>query len=132
MTNKGTNFFDPGGTMTTLEVYDRPLCCSSGVCGPNVDPVLPRFAADLEWLKAQGVAVERYNLAQQPAAFVRHEDVKAALQAEGVGCLPLFRVGGEIVSRGDYPSRAVMARWCRVGTISLAVSEASCCGPDCC
>ncbi len=41
--------------MTTLQVFDRPMCCSTGVCGPSVDPVLPRFAADLDWLKGQGV-----------------------------------------------------------------------------
>ena len=52
--------------MTKLEVFDPPMCCSSGVCGPKVDPVLPRFAADLEWMKSQGVAVSRYNLAQLP------------------------------------------------------------------
>jgi hypothetical protein len=76
------------------------MCCSTGVCGPNVDPVLPRFAADLEWLLGQGVTVERYNLAQQPTAFAKHEDVMAALQSENAACLPLFRVNGKIVSRG--------------------------------
>ena len=42
--------------MTKLAVYDPPMCCSTGVCGPAVDPVLPRVAADLDWLKRQGVA----------------------------------------------------------------------------
>lgn len=26
-----------------IEVFDPPMCCSSGVCGPAVDPVFPRF-----------------------------------------------------------------------------------------
>lgn len=43
-----------------LEVFDPPMCCSTGVCGTDIDPALPRFAADLEWLKTQGVKVERY------------------------------------------------------------------------
>jgi SAM-dependent methyltransferase len=60
-------------TMKAIEVYDKPMCCSTGVCGPKVDPVLPRFAADLEWLKSQGHRVERFNLAQQPEAFVRNK-----------------------------------------------------------
>ena len=55
--------------MTTIRVFDPAMCCSSGVCGPSVDPQLARFSADLDWLKAQGVSVERFNLAQQPAAF---------------------------------------------------------------
>ncbi len=42
-------------TVTTITVYDPPMCCSTGVCGPEVDPNLAQFASDLEWLKAQGV-----------------------------------------------------------------------------
>ena len=62
--------------MASIKIYDKPMCCSTGVCGPQVDPVLPRFAADLDWLMTQGHQVERYNLAQQPAAFVENEMVK--------------------------------------------------------
>jgi len=116
-------------------VFDKPMCCSTGICGPKVDPVLPKFAADLAWLADQGVTVERYNLAQQPQAFVAHEDVKQAIQDEHA--LPLFRVNGEIVSRGKYPSRSVLAEWCGVSLLTtLAITEpaasGSCCGSaDC-
>lgn len=92
-----------------LEVFDPPMCCSTGVCGTNIDPVLPRFAADLEWLKTQGVQVERYNLSQQPGAFVGNETVKAALHAEGSGCLPLILVDGRMVSRAAYPDRIALS-----------------------
>jgi hypothetical protein len=47
------------------------MCCSTGVCGPGVDPQLARFAADVAWLQGQGVTVERFNLAQQPAPSPR-------------------------------------------------------------
>jgi hypothetical protein len=110
------------------------MCCSSGVCGPSVDPKLPRFASDLEWLKAQGVSVERYNLAQEPAAFVSHQDVRDTLQAEQTACLPIIRVNGVIVSRGSYPTRAELARWAGVTlTSSLSLVE-GCCGgrTNCC
>jgi SAM-dependent methyltransferase len=123
-------------TMTTLQVFDRPMCCSTGVCGPAVDPVLPTFAADLAWLKDRGVSVERYNLAQQPEAFVAHADIRAALGDEHA--LPLVRVNGEIVSRGVYPSRQMLAAWSGVSVVSsLPVSDAAaggaCCGPaGCC
>ena len=40
-----------GTTMSKVQVFDPPMCCSTGVCGPEVDPALVRFAADLEWLK---------------------------------------------------------------------------------
>ena len=119
-------------TIPKMEVFDPPMCCSTGVCGPAVDPVLPRFAADLEWLKAHGVPVDRFNLAQQPDAFAKNEIVKGALvegenktvlltnfdpeksafgeaPAESNNCLPLILVSGRIVSRGVYPSREKLA-----------------------
>ncbi len=102
--------------MTKLAVYDPPMCCSTGVCGPAVDPVLPRLAADLDWLKRQGVQVERYNLAQQPQAFATNPPVTAALREHGNGCLPLILVDGRIVSRGTYPERAELARLAGIET----------------
>jgi Arsenical resistance operon protein ArsD len=45
--------------MTKLQVYDPAMCCSTGVRGPQVDPVLPRFSEDVHCLANQGVAVER-------------------------------------------------------------------------
>lgn len=95
--------------MKKLEVFDPPMCCSTGVCGPDIDPVLPRFAADLEWLKTQGIRVERYNLAQEPGVFVGNESVNAALNQEGNGCLPLILVDGQIISRAVYPDRVALA-----------------------
>lgn len=91
--------------MKKLQVFDPPMCCSTGICGPNPDPVLPRFAADLHWLASQGVVVERYNLAQEPQAFATSEIVKASLVQYGNDCLPLIVVNGSIMSRGSYPTR---------------------------
>lgn len=122
--------------MTLLQVFDKPMCCSTGICGPKVDPVLPTFASDLAWLKDQGVAVERFNLAQQPQAFVSHADVKDAIRENHEVVLPLVRVNGEIVSKGVYPTRSQLASWCGVSLARpLTVTEpaaAACCGPKSC
>ena len=96
--------------MATVEVFDPPLCCSSGVCGPDVDPALVRFATDLSWLGAQGVSVVRHNLAQEPQAFVSNAIVKDALDRDGDRCLPLVLVDGAIVARERYPLRDELAR----------------------
>lgn len=92
--------------MAKVEVFDKPMCCSTGICGPEVDPVLPRFAADLDWISSQGHDVERSNLAQQPAAFAASNIVREILDKEGVDCLPVIVVDGRIVSQSCYPSRA--------------------------
>jgi AhpD family alkylhydroperoxidase len=93
-----------------IQVFDPPMCCSTGVCGPSVDPALVRFAADLDWLKANGIAAERFNLAQQPGTFVESEVVRTALEEEGNDCLPLIVVEGQIVSRAIYPDRDTLAK----------------------
>ena len=117
--------------MTVLRVFDPPMCCSSGVCGPSVDPDLARFSADLDWLVRQGVEVERYNLAQQPAAFVATAAVKEALTARGNDCLPLVLVGDRIATEGIYPSRDTLAALAGVVVRKLAVAPGGggCCAP---
>jgi arsenite methyltransferase len=96
--------------MKTIEVFDPPMCCSTGVCGPVIDPVLPRFVADLHWLANQGVRVSRHNLSQEPQAFAANELVKAALATGGNNCLPLILVNGQVVSKGIYPDRRRLAQ----------------------
>jgi len=94
--------------MKTVQIYDKPMCCSTGICGPDVDPILPQFAADLDWLKGQGHHVERYNLAQQPQAFIANKSIHELLGAEGTDSLPVIVVDGEIVCRTQYPSRETL------------------------
>ena len=79
-----------------IQVFDPPLCCATGVCGPSVDPELARFAADLDWLGRQGVAVERYDLAQDAAVFANNPIVSEALERQGNDCLPLTLVDGVV------------------------------------
>ncbi|MDZ4819887.1 MAG: arsenite efflux transporter metallochaperone ArsD [Planctomycetota bacterium] len=120
-----------------VQVFDKPMCCSTGVCGPQVDPVLPRFAADLEWLKTQGHPVERFNLAQQPAAFIENPEVHQLLATQGTDCLPLIMVDGHIVSQRAYPSRDLLTRWVEAAGASkplpVVKEGGGCCGPaGCC
>jgi hypothetical protein len=117
---------------TTLRVFDPALCCSTGVCGPAVDPELARFAADLHWLESQGVAVERYNLSSEPGAFAQNAAVKAALE-RGTDVLPLILVGDRVAAEGAYPSRETLAALAGVvvkpAAPEAAKSSTGCCGP---
>lgn len=116
--------------MITVHVFDPAMCCSTGICGPSVDPKLVRFAADLDWLKSQGVSVERFNLSQQPGAFAEDAAVKDALETKGEAGLPLVKVNGEVRSSGTYPSRAELAAWAGIAAPKrLEVVSAACCGP---
>lgn len=109
--------------MSTVLVFDPAMCCSTGVCGPSVDPELARFAADLEWLASQGVTVARFNLAQQPSVFAADASVKHALEALGESALPLVKIDQTVKSTGVYPSREALAAW-----LGLSAAKKSCCG----
>lgn len=121
--------------MTAVRVFDPAMCCSTGICGPSVDPQLVRFSADLDWLRSQGASVERFNLSQQPAAFAEDAAVKIALETRGVAGLPLVKVNGEVKSSGTYPSREELAAW--AGIVAPASQQPSanekaggCCAPS--
>jgi hypothetical protein len=96
--------------MTRIDVFDPPLCCSSGVCGPSVDPLVAAFAADVQWLGQQGVEVVRHNLAQVPQDFVSTGIVHDLLSLEGEACLPIVLVNGDVLQRGAYPRRDALAQ----------------------
>ena len=124
--------------MSKVQIYDKAMCCSTGICGPQVDPVLPRFAGDLEWLAQQGNAVERFNLAQNPAEYAANPIVQKLLTSEGIECLPLILVDNRVMSRSEYPSRENLALWTGTSvkiTSALPVvsGQGDCCGDsDCC
>lgn len=97
--------------MKVIQVFDPALCCSTGVCGVDVDQALVGFSADVEWAKQQGARIERFNLAQQPLAFAENAAVKHFLETSGQDKLPLILLDGEIVLSGRYPDRNELSQW---------------------
>ena len=122
--------------MKKIEVFDPSLCCSTGVCGVDVDQVLVTFATDVDWAKHNGAHIERYNLAQQPQMFVDNATVKGFLQRSGQDALPLILVDGEVALAGRYPKRAELALWIGIGQPATAAKPTAvgcCSGPrGCC
>jgi len=100
-------------TMKTIQVYDPPMCCSTGICGTGIDPDLVNFAAMLVQLGQRGIHIERYNLAQNPIAFVNNPTVKSLLEADGTDVLPLIFWDGEVKLKGRYPTRTERPDWIR-------------------
>lgn len=99
-----------GACMKTIQVYDPPMCCSTGICGTEIDPLLVRFAALLGDLGRGGVSVQRFNLGQQPLSFLQNTVVKDRLDKGGVDVLPLILVDGEVYLEGRYPSEVERER----------------------
>lgn len=117
-------------TMKTVQVFDPAMCCATGICGPDVDPKLVQFAADLDGLKSAGVIVQRYNLSQNPGAFADNELVRAALTERGEKALPLTLVNGKVAVTGRYPERDELEALAEVRIQKSGVSSKSDCGCD--
>ena len=111
--------------MTEITVYDPSMCCSTGVCGPNVDQHIVDFAADLDWLKAQGTQVRRINLGQEPAEFAANPEIKALLEDGGEQSLPAVLRNGALVCHGRYPTRAELAEWAEVAQVEASTAAPS-------
>lgn len=120
--------------MASIQIFDPALCCSTGVCGVDVDQKLVSFSADLDWAKQNGAEIERFNLAQEPMAFAANSVVKKFLELSGAEALPVILVAGEMALAGRYPNRAELARWAGItATQEESKPAAKCCsGSSCC
>lgn len=116
--------------MKHIQIFDPALCCSTGVCGVDVDQALVSFSADVDWAKQQGAQIERFNLAQAPMAFAENAVVKAFLERSGQQALPLILLDGEVAMAGRYPERAELARWAGIAQTTQATQgkpQGGCC-----
>jgi len=122
--------------MKHVTIYDPAMCCSTGICGAEVDQHLVTFAADIDWLKSNGVDVTRINLSQEPAEFAANETVKSVLESAGVDGLPVILLGEDMHSSGRYPARAELAEMAGVeftpdaGDAAEKSASTGCCGSD--
>jgi hypothetical protein len=100
-----------GIKMQEIAVYDPPMCCPTGVCGAAPDPELAQVANNLNLLAKQGVVVKRYNLSQNPGAFVQHAEVRQLLKDKETGALPIVIIDGQLKLTGRYPTTSEWSAW---------------------
>lgn len=91
---------------TKIEIYEKALCCETGVCGANVDTELLRITSLVTELKAKGFDMERFNLSSRPEQFIKNALVSGLIKEKGIEILPLTLVDGKIVKEKIYPSNA--------------------------
>jgi hypothetical protein len=121
--------------MRVLQVFEPPMCCPTGVCGPEVDPALVQFVGDLESLRASGVRVERFNLSQSPDQFATTPAILALLREHGANGLPAILADGRLVHQGSYPDAAklkAIANALPADGVKLQSSSACSPGAACC
>jgi hypothetical protein len=94
------------GMTIRVELYEPPMCCPTGICGPSVDERLVKVMENIETLKKkyEGIEIERYMLSQYFKKFKENQDVNKILTSQGKKSLPITIVNGEVIKTGEYPS----------------------------
>ena len=125
--------------MSRVEIFDPAMCCSTGVCGPGVDPELLRMATIISNLQKAGKDISRHNLSDEPQIYVENKAVNEVLLNEGVDALPITLVNGKVMKKGGYPSNDELMEWTGTSTeelVTIMVKEelskaaGGCCGGD--
>ncbi len=89
-----------------VELFDPPMCCPTGMCGPTIDPVLLDVNEMIVMLQGEGIPVTRYQMASHAQAFVNNPEVFRLIREKQLAALPITVVRGQIVQVGAYPTLA--------------------------
>lgn len=91
-------------TRAVVELFDPPMCCPTGLCGPALDQTLLDVNQMVLTLRAEGLSVERYQLTSHPQAFLSNVDVMRLVRDQQTAALPITIVQGRLVKSGAYPT----------------------------
>ena len=86
-----------------VEIFDPPMCCPTGLCGPALDQTLLDLNETILELKNEGYHVERYQMKSSPNAFLSQVEVMRLINARQLAALPIVMVRGQVLSSGHYP-----------------------------
>ncbi len=106
MTDTLTLFEAPPTHTSTavVELFDPPMCCPTGLCGPTLDQTLLDVNEMILALQAEGLTVARYQMTSQPQAFTSNADVMRLVREQQMAALPITVVRGKVVKVGAYPT----------------------------
>ena len=107
--NESLTLFDavPGkGVDAAVELFDPPMCCPTGLCGPNLDQTLLDVSEMIAGLEREHVGVARYQMTSHPNAFLANAEVMNLVRAKQMDALPITVVRSKVVKSGAYPTLA--------------------------
>ena len=101
-----SDLIQPHATTVDVEIFDPPMCCPTGICGPTIDQTLLDLNEMIMALQTQGVSVARYQMTSHPNVFLGNAEVMKLVREQQMAALPITVVGGKVIKTKTYPSLA--------------------------
>jgi len=95
---------DAAEATPTVEIFDPPMCCPTGLCGPTLDQTLLDVSDMILALQTDGLRVERYQMTSHPQKFINNTDVIRLVREKQMAALPITAVRGQVIKVGAYPT----------------------------
>lgn len=89
-----------------VEIFDPPMCCPTGLCGPTLDQTLLDLSETIMALQDEGCTVARYQMTSHPNVFLNNAEVMKLVRAQQMAALPITVVHGKVIKSGAYPTPA--------------------------
>jgi hypothetical protein len=87
-----------------VEMFDPPMCCPTGLCGPTLDQTLLDMSEMVLTLQRENLRVERYQMTSNPNAFLANAEVMKLVREKQMDALPITVVRGQVIKVGAYPT----------------------------
>jgi disulfide oxidoreductase YuzD len=104
--NERTFTFSRPKNQPDVEIFDPPMCCPTGMCGPTIDQTLLDVSEMIANLQSIGYQVERYQMSTHPGAFTSNAEIMKLIREKQMAALPIVVVRGKVIAEGNYPKLA--------------------------
>jgi hypothetical protein len=101
-----TDLLQTQNTLIDVEIFDPPMCCPTGMCGPTIDQALLDVNEMAMSLQAEGISMARYQMTSHPNAFLSNTEVMKLVREQQMDALPITVVRGKVIKTQTYPSLA--------------------------
>ena len=101
-----SDLFQAQATTADVEIFDPPMCCPTGMCGPTIDQTLLDLNEMVMTLESKGISVARYQMTSHPNAFLCNAEVMKIVREQQMAALPIVAVRGKVIKVGGYPTQA--------------------------
>jgi hypothetical protein len=95
--------FSFSAASAAVQIFDPPMCCPTGLCGPALDQTLLDVSEMVLQLQVEGIEVERFQMTSHPQAFLNDAEVMRLIREKQMEALPVTVVNGQVIKTGVYP-----------------------------